>query len=253
MLSYCIMKVKVKVIIYPAIDIRDGKCVRLIKGDYSQETIYGENPADMAVRWEAEGARILHVVDLDAAKSGLPSNRMAIERILKEVRIPVQLGGGIREDKTIELYTNLGVSRLVVGTRAIKDPEWFALMAEKYPQRLVVGIDAMSGDVATDGWLNSSGVSPIEIAQRLDKLPIAGIVYTDIAKDGMLQGPNIEAMAEMAEAINCPVVASGGVTQVKDVSDLMATKVSGCIIGRALYEGRLSLRDALAAANIGSG
>lgn len=235
-------------LLYPAIDIRDGKCVRLIKGDYDRETIYGESPAAMAEQWESEGAKIIHVVDLDAARDGTPMNLMAIEAILKRVHVPVQLGGGIRDEAIIERYTNLGVSRLVVGTRAVKDPEWFAAMAERFPRRLVAGIDARDDNVATDGWIESSGVSPIDIAKQLESLPIAGIVYTDIAKDGMLQGPNLEAMSRMATAIAAPVIASGGVTEAKDIADLKAAGVAGCIVGRALYEGRLTLKDALEAA-----
>lgn len=235
-------------LVYPAIDIRDGNCVRLIKGDYGQETIYGDSPADMAAQWEEQGAKIIHVVDLDAAKEGVPSNLSAIEDILKRVRVPVQLGGGIRDEETIDRYTNLGVSRLVVGTRAVKDPEWFAEMTNKFPRRLVAGIDAKDNDVATDGWIHTSGISPIEIAQQLQILPIAGIVYTDIARDGMLQGPNLEAMKSMATATRVPVIASGGVTEATDITDLKTTGVAGCIVDRSLYEGRMTLKDALAAA-----
>lgn len=234
-------------LVYPAIDIRGGNCVRLIKGDYQQETIYGADPAEMAVRWESEGAKILHLVDLDAAKNGQPMNYKSIEKILKAVSIPIQLGGGIREFEIIERYLNLGVSRLVVGTRAIRDADWFAEMTEKFPNRLVAGVDAMAGDVATDGWTSSSGMSPIDTAQKLAKLRIAGIVYTDIAKDGMLQGPNLAAMAEMAAAVTVPVIASGGVTTATDVKALLETSVAGCIIGRSLYEGHLTLAEALTA------
>lgn len=235
-------------LIYPAIDIRNGNCVRLIKGDYGQETVYGDQPASMAQKWQDAGAEIIHVVDLDAAKEGSPRNLPAIEVIVKQVKVPIQLGGGIRDEATIQRYLNLGVSRLVVGTRAVKDPEWFAEMTQKFPGQLVAGIDAKDNDVATDGWIHTSGVSPIAIAQQLAALPIAGIVYTDIAKDGMLQGPNLEAMKQMAEAIPASVIASGGVSQVSDIEALKSTGVSGCIVGRALYEDRLTLEEALAAA-----
>lgn len=235
-------------LIYPAIDIRDGKCVRLIKGDYARETIYGDSPADMAEQWQQQGAQIIHVVDLDAAKDGTPKNYDAIEAIVRRVSIPVQLGGGIRDQDIIQRYTDLGVSRLVVGTKAVKDPQWFAEMAQAYPDRLVAGIDANGDDVATDGWIKSSGVSPITIAKQLESLPIAGIVYTDIAKDGMLQGPNLEAMTRMAQEVSASVIASGGVSNRDDIVALKTTGVSGCIVGRALYENRLTLPEALEAA-----
>lgn len=235
-------------LIYPAIDIRDGKCVRLIKGDYARETIYGDSPADMAEQWQQQGAQIIHVVDLDAAKDGTPKNYDAIEAIVRRVSVPVQLGGGIRDQDIIQRYTDLGVSRLVVGTKAVKDPQWFAEMAQAYPDRLVAGIDANGDDVATDGWIKSSGVSPITIAKQLESLPIAGIVYTDIAKDGMLQGPNLEAMTRMAQEVSASVIASGGVSNRDDIVALKTTGVSGCIVGRALYENRLTLPEALEAA-----
>jgi len=235
-------------IVYPAIDIRGGNCVRLIKGDYNRETVYGQDPVEMALRWEADGAEILHLVDLDAAKSGQPTNRHAIQRIRQAVKIPLQVGGGIRDQQVIQDYLELGVARLVVGTRAVREPEWLAQMALLYPEQLVVGIDAHQGDVATDGWTQGSGVSPINLARQLAASPLAGIVYTDIATDGMLSGPNVDAMTQMAAAVKVPVIASGGVTTVDDVRNLAASGVAGCIIGRALYESRLTLPQALQAA-----
>lgn len=234
--------------VWPAIDIRGGKCVRLIQGDYSQEKIYGEDPADMADRWISDGAECLHLVDLDGAREGVSVNRSAIRKIVETVKVPCELGGGIRDESTIEDYLQLGLARLVIGTRALTDPEWFQQMTEKFPNRLVVGIDAREGHVATDGWLKTSEYEPVELAKRYSELPIAGIIYTDISKDGMLAGPNFDAMKEMNNAVTIPVVASGGVTTVDDIRKLSAIKLAGCIIGRSLYEGRMSLADALLAA-----
>ncbi len=235
--------------IWPAIDLRGGKCVRLRQGDYRQETVFGEDPAAMARRWVEQGAQQLHLVDLDGARSGHLANRQAIASILAVVEIPCQLGGGIRDEATIVQLLQLGLQRLVIGTQALKDPQWFREMCRKFPHRLVAGIDARGGRVATDGWLQTSSIEATELAKDLSSQPIAAIVYTDIAKDGMMEGPNLPAMAEMAAAVSLSVVASGGVTTASDVEQLAATGVAGCIIGRALYEGSLTLSDALAAAH----
>lgn len=237
--------------IWPAIDIRAGKCVRLAQGDYDQQTTYGSNPADMALRWVNDGAQALHIVDLDGAKGDLDSesgksiNRDAIIQILNQCDVPCQIGGGIRDESAIIDYLEQGAQRVVIGTRAITDPDWLARVAEDFPQRLAVGIDARGGRVATDGWLKTSDVPAIEFAKQISQLPIGAIIYTDIAKDGMLSGPNLPAMQEMSQATEIPVIASGGVTSVQDVEKLAAMQLSGCIIGRALYEGRLTLADAL--------
>ncbi len=235
--------------IWPAIDLRGGKCVRLRQGDYRQETVFGEDPAAMARRWVDQGAQQLHLVDLDGARSGHLANRQAIASILAVVEIPCQLGGGIRDEATIVQLLQLGLQRLVIGTQALKDPQWFREMCRKFPHRLVAGIDARGGRVATDGWLQTSSIEATELAKDLSSQPIAAIVYTDIAKDGMMEGPNLPAMAEMAAAVSLSVVASGGVTTASDVEQLAATGVAGCIIGRALYEGSLTLSEALAAAH----
>jgi phosphoribosylformimino-5-aminoimidazole carboxamide ribotide isomerase len=236
------------VLVYPAIDIRDGKCVRLIKGDYAREIVYGADPAEVAQQWRAAGAQILHLVDLDAAKTGLPTNFATIARIRQQVDLPLQVGGGIRDQSIIQQYLDLGVQQLVVGTQAVRQPEWFAEMAKRFPQRLVAGIDAHAGQVATDGWTQASDRTPVEMAQTMESLPLAGVVYTDIATDGMLQGPNVAAMAEMAAAVRLPIIASGGVTLPADIRRLVAAGVAGCIVGRTLYEGRMTLEEALAAA-----
>jgi phosphoribosylformimino-5-aminoimidazole carboxamide ribotide isomerase len=234
--------------IWPAIDLRGGKCVRLRQGDYCQETVFGDDPAAMACRWMESGACQLHLVDLDGARDGTLANRAAVVAILDAVHIPCQLGGGIRDEATIADLFGLGLQRLVIGTQALKRPAWFRAMCRKFPGRLVVGIDARNGYVATDGWLETSQVEATTWAQELAKEPIAGVVYTDIAKDGMMAGPNLQAMAEMASTVAIPVIASGGVTTVEDVRRLTSTGVAGCIIGRSLYEGTLTLSDALAAA-----
>lgn len=236
--------------IWPAIDLRGGKCVRLLQGDYDRETVFGDDPAAMARRWVSEGATCLHLVDLDGARDGRTGNREAIQAIALAVDVPCELGGGIRTESTIDDMLKLGVSRLVVGTKALKDPAWFRSMCEKYPDRLAAGIDARDGMVATDGWLEVSEMPATELAQSLADAPLAAIIYTDIAKDGMMAGPNIEAMSQMQRAVKTPVIASGGVTTADDVRRLAEVGMAGCIIGRSLYEGRLSLTDALAAAEI---
>ncbi len=235
--------------IWPAIDLRGGKCVRLRQGDYRQETVYGEDPAAMARRWVDAGARQLHLVDLDGARGGGVANRAAVAAVIHAVPVPCQLGGGIRDEATVADLLGLGLQRLVVGTQVLKDPAWFRAMCRKYPDRLVVGIDARDGRVATDGWLETSQVEATALARQWVGEPVAGIVYTDIAKDGMLAGPNLGAMAAMVAAAGAvPVIASGGVTTAEDVRRLAGTGVAGCIIGRSLYEGSLALGDALSAA-----
>ena len=239
--------------IWPAIDIRGGKCVRLTQGDYQKETIYGDNPADMAHRWIAEGATGLHIVDLDGARDGLnpggrSPNRDAIARITKEVSVDIQLGGGIRDEATIEEYLELGIKRLVIGTSALMDPEWSARMIAQFPGNLIIGIDARQGRVATDGWLKTSKTTAIEHAQHFAEQEIAGIVYTDISKDGMLAGPNFSEMKSMTQAVDTPIIASGGITTPEDIVQLAQLNLDGAIIGRTLYEGCLSLRQAIEAA-----
>ncbi len=235
--------------VWPAIDLRGGKCVRLRQGDYQRETVYGDDPTAMARRWIGQGATCLHLVDLDGARDGCTANYEAIRRIILSVDVPCELGGGIRDEATIAKYLKLGLSQLVVGTRALKEPDWFHLMCRQFPKQLALGIDAKGGLVATDGWLNTSTTSAIELARQFAAEPLAAIVYTDIARDGMLQGPNLAAMAEMKAAVDLPVIASGGVTSADDVRELSRIGLDGCIIGRALYEGTLTLADALAAAD----
>ena len=232
--------------IWPAIDIRGGQCVRLRQGDYNQETVYGASPADMADYWIRQGARRFHLVDLDGAKLGQPGNKSAIAAIIDEVGdVPCELGGGIRSEETITEYLELGLSRLIIGTLALKSPDWFRKMVEKYPNRLVLGIDARNGMVATEGWLETSQTSAIDLARQFEGLPIAALIYTDISTDGMMKGPNVDAMKKMQAAVKIPLVASGGVTTLADVKALSESGLPACIIGRALYEETISLQDAL--------
>jgi phosphoribosylformimino-5-aminoimidazole carboxamide ribotide isomerase len=233
--------------IWPAIDLRGGKCVRLKQGDYSQETVFGDDPAAMARHWVAQGAQRLHLVDLDGARSGSPANRASVAAILAAVDVPCEFGGGVRNQETIRRLLEMGLARLVIGTSALKQPDWFRRMCREFPGQLVLGLDARDGLVATEGWLQTSHVSATELARQFDGEPLAAIVYTDIATDGMMAGPNVAAMAAMRAAVRLPVVASGGVTTVEDVARLAAAGLTGCIIGRALYEGTIGLPDALRA------
>lgn len=234
--------------IWPAIDLRDGKCVRLQQGDYGRETVFSDDPVETAKQWADHGAQHLHLVDLDGARDGHLVNRDAIAAIVRAVDIQCELGGGIRDEQSIRTLLEVGLSRLVVGTKAIKEPDWFREMCRQYPSQLALGIDARGGRVATDGWLETSDVAATDLAAQFSSLPIAAIIYTDISKDGMMAGPNIEAMAEMNSATNLPVVASGGVTTIDDVNRLAELKMAGCIIGRALYEGTITIRGAIDAA-----
>jgi phosphoribosylformimino-5-aminoimidazole carboxamide ribotide isomerase len=237
--------------IWPAIDIRGGKCVRLQQGDYQRETVFGEDPAAVARHWVGQGAKHLHLVDLDGAREGKPVNLASVRGVVEAVEVPCELGGGIRSEENIRDLLGMGLERLVIGTLAIQQPHWFRRMCSKFPGRLVLGIDARDGRVATGGWLETSRVAAAALARQFAQQPLAAVVYTDIAADGMLAGPNLAAMAEMQAAVDLPVIASGGVTTKEDVARLAAVPVAGCIIGRALYEGILTLPDALAAAGEG--
>ena len=233
--------------IWPAIDLRGGRCVRLQQGDYNRETVFGDDPVAMARGFVAAGGRHLHLVDLDGARDGKLVNLEVVEAIVKAVDIPCELGGGVRDEAAIRKLLDAGLSRVVVGTKALREPDWFREMCHKFPNRLVLGIDARNGMVATHGWLETSDVSAITMAQHFADEPIAALIYTDIATDGMLQGPNLAAMSEMAAAVSLDVIASGGVSNAADVARLTETGVAGVIIGRALYENRITLPEALAA------
>lgn len=241
--------------IWPAIDLRGGMCVRLRQGDYEQETVFNREPAAVARQFAEAGARCLHVVDLDGAREGAPVNLPAVEEILDALSgydggFRVELGGGIRDEQSIAELLDFGLDRLVVGTSAIKHTDWFESIVERFPNRLVLGVDARDGLVATDGWLETSQTNAVELAERFADKPLSAIVYTDIATDGMMQGPNVAAMAEMQRAMGrVPVVASGGVTTIDDVRALKEAGLAAAIIGRALYEGTIDLPAALKVAN----
>jgi phosphoribosylformimino-5-aminoimidazole carboxamide ribotide isomerase len=238
--------------IWPAIDLLGGKCVRLEQGDYRRETVYGDDPAGVARDFQRQGAEHLHLVDLDGARAGRPVNLDAVRAILSAVTIQCELGGGIRDEATIDSLLAMGLSRLVLGTSALKRPEWFRDMCSKHPGRLALGVDARGGLVATDGWLETSSVHAVDLVRQFADHPLAAIIYTDIATDGMLQGPNVAAMCEMQQAIDLPVIASGGVTTAEDVAKLTDAGLAGAIVGKALYVGTLTLRDALTAARSGA-
>jgi len=230
-------------IIFPAIDILDGNCVRLIQWDYNQERIYGDSPVDMAKKWESFGAEFIHIVDLNGAKSGESVNKEAIRAIANTVSIPVQVGGGIRSLEVIKGYIDSGVSRVIIGTAAITDKEFLQAAVDSYGDKIAVSVDARNGYVATDGWTDTSDVKAIDLVKELEALGVKTIVYTDIAKDGMLQGPNFEEQALIHEATSMDVIASGGVTTADDVNKLANLELYGAIIGKALYDGKLDFRD----------
>jgi phosphoribosylformimino-5-aminoimidazole carboxamide ribotide isomerase len=236
------------VLIFPAIDLRGGQCVRLQQGDYERETVFGSDPAAVAKRWVSQGATYLHIVDLDGAKIGHLVNSESIRRITEAAGVPCQLGGGLRTQADLEQAFDYGVERVVVGTQALKDPAWFEQACRQFPGKVVLGIDAKRGQVATDGWLELSARSALELAQQYESWPLAALIYTDISRDGMLEGPNFEAIAELAKRVDLPVIASGGVSSLEDVRRLAGLGLAGCIVGRALYEGRLDLAGAIAAA-----
>ncbi len=234
--------------IWPAIDLLGGNCVRLQQGDYNRNTVFSDKPGEVAARWFAAGSQFLHCVDLDGAKSGSIANEQAILSIVAEAgKRTVQLGGGVRNEATIERLLKLGLSRLVVGTAALKDPAWFGKMCEKYPGHLVLGLDAFNGMVATEGWLEKSTTSASELILRVAEHTNAcvAVVYTDIAKDGMMSGPNFKSLAEIQATSPFPVICSGGVTTLQDVRELIQTKTAGAIIGRSLYEGQIQLEEVL--------
>ncbi len=231
--------------IYPAIDMLGGKCVRLTQGRYDDSTVYGDTPWEMAKKWERLGAKRLHLVDLDGAKAGKPVNLDAVRDIIKNVDIPVQLGGGVRTMADIDLLIGLGVSRVILGTSAVKSKAFVAETVKKYGSKIAVGIDAKDGYVAISGWEEVSGFGAVDFAKMMEEIGVQTIIYTDIATDGMLTGPNLAAMREMVESVNMNVIASGGVGRAEDVKNLVPTGVSGVIIGRALYTGNVKLEDCL--------
>jgi phosphoribosylformimino-5-aminoimidazole carboxamide ribotide isomerase len=236
------------VILFPAIDLKNGLAVRLEQGDMARATVFNRDPAEQARIFAAQGFQYLHLVDLDGAFAGRPMNAAAVERILAAVQIPVQLGGGIRDRATIDAWLGKGVTRVIIGTAAVRDPALVKEAAGAFPGRIVVGLDARDGKVAVDGWAATSELSAFELARRFEDAGVAAIVYTDVARDGMLKGLNLDATIALADAVSIPVIASGGFASIDDVRALLAAraqKLAGAIVGRALYDGRLDAAEAL--------
>jgi len=238
-------------IIIPAVDIKNGKCVRLIQGRKEDETVFSDDPAAMAHKWARAGAELIHVIDLDGAFEKSPQNLDAIKNILQTVDTPIQLGGGIRDDQTARKFLDMGAQKIIIGTEAIKNPEWVARAAERFPGRIVVGIDARNGLVAIEGWTETTHIEAIDLAKRFEKCGVAAINFTDIYRDGMQTGPNIAETRILAESVDIPVVASGGVATIKDIQNLLPLEsvgVTGVITGKALYSGTLDFKESLALA-----
>ena len=235
-------------ILFPAIDLKNGQCVRLEQGDMARATVFNLDPAAQAKTFESQGFEYLHVVDLDGAFAGKPVNAQAVEAMLKVVKFPVQLGGGIRDLATIEAWLSKGIRRVIIGTAAVRDPALVKEAAKKFPGRVAVGLDARDGKVAVEGWAETSTVTALDIAQRFEDAGVAAIIFTDIARDGLLKGLNLEATIALADAISIPVIASGGFASIEDVKALLqprAKKLEGAISGRALYDGRVDPAEAL--------
>ncbi len=240
--------------VIPAIDLLDGKCVRLYQGDYNQASIFNDNPVEVARQWEKEGATRLHVVDLDGAKAGKSVNLKVIEAIAKAISIPVQVGGGLRDRLGVSKLLDTGVQRAILGTIAVEKPELVTELCQEFPEQIIVGIDARNGKVATRGWLETSEVAATDLAHRMARQGVAAIIYTDIHRDGTLSGPNMDALRELAESIAIPVIASGGVSSLTDLlslSGLESIGVTGAIVGRAIYTGDVSLKEAVRAVGDG--
>ena len=236
-------------ILFPAIDLKNGQSVRLQQGDMARATVFNLDPAAQAATFERQGFEYLHIVDLDGAFAGKPQNAQAVEAILKVVKMPVQLGGGIRDMATLEAWLEKGIARVIIGTAAVRDPAFVKEAAKKYPGRVAVGLDARDGKVAVEGWAETSTVTALEIAQRFEDAGVAAIIFTDIARDGLLKGLNLDATIALADSISIPVIASGGLASIDDVKALLtprAKKLEGAISGRALYDGRIDPAEALA-------
>lgn len=232
--------------IYPAIDIKDGNCVRLLQGRFSDVTVYGDSPARMAKRWENEGGEFIHVVDLDGALKGTGVNAGKIKEICSSVSVPVQTGGGIRTMSDIEDRLSQGVNRVIIGTKAVSDADFVKEAVKKYGDKIVIGIDAKDGMVAVEGWEKTSDFTAIEFAKKMVEIGVKTIVYTDIATDGTLKGPNVEAMAQMVRSVDADIIASGGIGNIEHIKSLIPTGVEGVIVGRALYTGNVDLKEAMA-------
>ena len=232
-------------IIFPAIDIQDGQCVRLTQGKFDQRTVYYKDPVEVAKMWQEKGAQYLHVVDLDGAKDGVPKNIKVIEEIVKNLDIPVQVGGGIRTKDTIEKLLNIGVQRIILGTAAVSNPLFLSEVIKTYKEKIVISIDAKDGLVATNGWIEISSVQSFKLIEALEKIGVSTIVYTDISKDGMMQGPNFEIYQQLMEKCSVSIIASGGVSNLEDLKRLNEIGVYGAIVGKALYSGAVKFEETL--------
>jgi phosphoribosylformimino-5-aminoimidazole carboxamide ribotide isomerase len=240
--------------VIPAIDLLEGRCVRLYQGDYAQAEIFSENPLAMALNWANQGAPRLHVVDLDGAKRGLPTNHGVLQEICAALTIPVQVGGGIRDRQTVESLLGSGVSQVILGTVAVENPPLVEELCQAFPGQILVGIDARNGQVATKGWLETTTVQAVDLAQRMAAVGVAGIIYTDIERDGTLQGPNLNALRDLVSQVSVPVIASGGVSSLTDLLRLLSLEalgVTGAIVGKALYSGAVNLSEAVQAVGQG--
>jgi len=235
-------------LILPAIDLKGGRCVRLLRGNASQETVFSDDPVEVAFRWRDEGAEYLHVVDLDGAFEGEPRHFGMVAQIVRECGLPVQVGGGIRTRDSVLRYLNAGVDRVIIGTRALESPDWLARLALEFPSRIAAGVDARMGRVAVRGWVETTETTAVALAERLRGIPLAAIIYTDISRDGSLEGPSVEAIRAFAAAADSPVIASGGVGTLEHVRLLARLPIAGIVIGRALYAGTVSLSEAIAVA-----
>ena len=235
-------------IIIPAVDIKNGKCVRLVQGHMNKETVFSHDPASMAVRWEKEGAGLIHIVDLDGAVGKKPKNLNSIKKIINSVKADIQVGGGIRNEDTIKMFIDLGVKKIIIGTEAIRNPNLVKNACKAFPGKIIVGIDARNGMAAIEGWTETTGVKAVDLAKQFEDCGVAAINFTDIHRDGMETGPNIEETRKLAESVSIPVVASGGVSTIEDIKNLLPLQevgVMGVITGKALYSGSLDLKEAI--------
>ncbi|MBM4053459.1 MAG: 1-(5-phosphoribosyl)-5-[(5-phosphoribosylamino)methylideneamino]imidazole-4-carboxamide isomerase [Planctomycetes bacterium] len=231
-------------IIFPAIDLKGGKCVRLTQGKKDEETVFSDDPLDMAKSWEDQGAQYLHVVDLDGAFEGLPGNLSIVEQIVNNIKIPIEFGGGLRTTEAVKTVLDLGAKRVIIGTKAIDSPSWVSELCITFPGRIAVGIDAKNGKVAVQGWTTLSEQTAIDFAREMEKSSPCAIIFTDISRDGMLQGPNIQSLRELLSAVKTPVIASGGISSLTDIENLSKMPLEGMIVGKALYTGHIRFSEA---------
>ena len=242
-------------VVIPAIDIKEGRCVRLKQGRMTDETVFSEVPEEMAVKWFEQGAERLHIIDLDGAVQGRPVNNLTIKRIVNAIPIPIQLGGGVRDMDALEAYYNIGIHYMILGTVAYKDPEFVIQACDRFPGRIILGIDARKDRVAVEGWTEEIDSSPVELAKKFEATGVTSIIYTDIHRDGMRTGPNVDATKALARAVEIPVIASGGISGISDVLGILTLSedgVVGMITGRALYDGSLDLAEAIGVCRAGS-